>query len=179
AEKVSSETEERLRLQGLTYLRALNDVVQITEGYEARVRPLLNGFYLSSKLTQKVATEISGQINFRAIASIDGTTAVRNSNGVKLVSFAGVEDEANGVIARNNRIETLTSEVASLKEQLVTEEQILEEKRQKLETLKVAADDVREKLSDARADHAAKKSALEGKLAGMESGTSRLEILKK
>lgn len=179
AAAVSSETEERLRLQGLEDLRALNDVVQIAEGYEARVRPLLNGFYLSSKLTQKLATELSGQIHFRAIASVDGTTAVRNSNGVKLVSFAGAEDEANGVIARNNRIEALTAEVATLQEQLTTEGQILEEKRQKLETLKVTADDVREKLSDARADYAAKKSALESKLAGMESGTSRLEILKK
>lgn len=177
--KPSEETEERLRLQGLNDLRALNDVVQITEGYEARVRPLLNGLYLSAALTPIVAAELSSQINYRGIAAPNGTVAVKNHGGAKLISFAGIGEEENGIVARNNRIESLTIQVAQLEEALTSLTQVFDGKRETLEQLKITADDVREKLSDARADHAAKKSALEGKLAGMESGTSRLEILKK
>ncbi len=177
--KTSSETEERLRLQGLNDLRSLNDVVQIAEGYEGRVRPLLNGLYLSTQLTPTLATELSSGINFRGIAANNGTVAVKNHSGAKLVSFAGAGEEENGVVARNNRIEALTKDVETYTQELTSLTQVLDGKRETLENLKVTADDIREQLSDARADHASKKSALEGKLAGMESGTSRLEILKK
>ncbi len=179
ADSVSAETEERLRLQGLDDLRPLNDVIQIAEGYEARVKPLLNGLYLSSKLTHSLAQEISGQIRFRGIAATDGQVTIKNFNGAKLISFAAAEDEQNGIVARNNRIVALTSEVEELQVKLASMNETLEAKRHALESLKITTDDVREKLSDARADHASKKSALESKLAGMESGMSRLEILQK
>ena len=179
APKTSEESEERLRLQGLTDLRALNDVVQIADGYEARVRPLLHGLYLSNELTQTLASEMSAQITYRGIAHPNGTVAIKNHHGVKVVSFAGAGAEENGVVARNNKIESLTIQVAELEATLSSLTEVLDGKRASLEELKFNADQIREKLSDVRADHAAKKSALEGKLAGMESGTSRLEILQK
>lgn len=178
ADLVSEETIERLKVKLGQDLTSLSDIVQLPEEYKSRLMPYLNGLFVVEELEVEKARSIASSINFIGITDITGKTVLRNRNKATVLVVKGDEDATQSAVARNNKIEelaasleVLNSEVTELEEKVTESNEIL---RQKVDEYEL----VRNQLGDAKADFASKKSALDSKLSGMESGNTRLEILK-
>tara|TARA_Y100000590_G_scaffold469529_1_gene657707 strand:- start:151493 stop:155173 length:3681 start_codon:yes stop_codon:yes gene_type:complete len=174
---VSEESLERLRLAGCSEIKTLESIVKLEEGYE-HLKAIFSGYFLVDNLDQNVFNSLSTGMNFKALSSFDGKTAVKNAGGAKILTLGSEEDSSQGVVERNNRItelevklEELTELTSGLQTKLEEDENILLEKRSELENL-------RNEAANAKADAAGKKSALESKLETMQTGNKRLDILK-
>ena len=121
---------------------------------------------------------LSADIRFKAITSIDGARKITNLSGAKLVSTVAQTDEAQGFVARNNKIEELKQIVNDLHVEVSALEEKSVNERNTLEAKKVEFDTLRDQAAEARAQFSSKKSALDAKLSSFESGFTRLEILK-
>jgi chromosome segregation protein len=103
---------------------------------------------------------LSADIRFKAIASLDGSRKVANLAGAKLISIQVATDEAQGFVARNNKIEELKIIVANLETEVgVLETKSLNE-RASLEEQKTEFDSLRDQVAEARAQFQSLKSAL-------------------
>ena len=143
-----------------------------------RCQHFLDGHFIASNLAADTMSTLSADIRFKAIASLDGSRKVINLSGAKLVSIKASTDEAQGFVARNNKIEELKAIVTNLQEEVSTLESQSLSERAKLEEQKIEFDTLRDLAAEARATFSAKKSALDAKLSSFESGFTRLEILK-
>lgn len=174
----SEETTERIRLQGFKSVISLSEVLELEGDLANSLKSFLKGFYIVETEEFSTLDNVSAEINFKAICTLDGQHLVKNIGGAKLVSFLGSRDLTQGVVERNNRIVELDARFEELVVELAEKETALETVKELLLTKKTELDDLRELLANTRADYAAKNSALEAKLKNFESGNSRLEILK-
>jgi chromosome segregation protein len=177
ADLVSEETRERLSLKLGQELTSLSDIVDIQEEYKSRLMPYLNSLFVVEELDVDKARTVNSSINFVGISDLAGKKVLKNRNKATVLVVKGSEDQAQSAVARNNKIEeltatleTLNTEVAQLEAKVLESNELVAAKVEEYET-------VRTQLGDAKADFAAKKSALDSKLAGMESGNTRLDIL--
>jgi chromosome segregation protein len=174
----TEETIERLRLKGMPEIVNLFDIVTIEGDYSQILKSFFLGFYLTPSLSPSMTLELDASIAFKAIASFDGTSTVKNLGGAKLIDFINEEDKGDGVVERNNKISELNAHVTSLEEKAPELEKEVELLRVKLEENNTQYDDLRSRLLDVKSEAASKTSALKSKLANMEAGHSRLDILK-
>lgn len=177
-EKLSSETVARLKLTLGDDLVSLADILEMDEALKTKMSSFLDGYFISSSLTTEAMNTLSPEIRFKAITDTNGERKLANLQGAKLISVQTGSDEAQGFVARNNTIAELKVIVANLQEEVSVLELKASEDRSALEIRKSEFDSLRDQAAEARAQFAAKKSALDAKLASFESGFTRLEILK-
>lgn len=177
ADLVSEETKERIRLKLGCGIISLSEIVQLPEEYKARLTPYLDGLFIADSFNQEKIGALSSSVNFGAICDITGKFIARNRQKAVVLTVKSQNTDAQSAVARNNKIdelfaslEVLNVEVEALEVKVSESNLLVNEKVSELES-------ARELLSLAKADYAAKKSALDSKLAGMESGNTRLEIL--
>jgi chromosome segregation protein len=168
------ETAERLALAGLVGVTSLSSILEIP----AHLKSLLEGLFVVEAVDFERFNALSAQVRFKAICSVDGTSIIRNYSGVKLFSRIEANAQGQGVIERNNLIEKLSGEMAEITAQAEQLNQSGEAIALELRTLENELEIVRNDSSQAMADHASRKSALESKLKNTEAGTARLDILK-
>ena len=178
ADKLSAETVSRLKLTLGDDLVSLSDILEMSAELKSKMAAFLDGYFIASQMPADSMSSLSADIHFKAIASLDGSRKVANLGGAKLVSIKASEDEAQGFVARNNKIEELKIVVANLQTTVHTLEEKSLSERIKLEAQKSDFDILRDQAAEARAQFHALKSALDAKLSNFESGFTRLDILK-
>ena len=178
ADKLSSETVSRLKLTLGDDLLALSDILEIDGELKEKMSAFLDGYFIATELPTAAMNSLSADIRFKAITSIDGARKITNLSGAKLVSTVAQTDEAQGFVARNNKIEELKQIVNDLHVEVSALEEKSVNERNTLEAKKVEFDTLRDQAAEARAQFSSKKSALDAKLSSFESGFTRLEILK-
>lgn len=178
SEKLSDETVARLKISLGDDLVALSDILEMSPELKNKMSSFLNGYFIAENLSTDTMNSLSADIRFKAISSLDGTRKLANLSGAKLVSVQTEVDEAQGFVARNNLIEELKVIVTNLQTEVSMLETNSQNERAVLEAKKTEFDNLRDQAAEARAQFAAKKSALDAKLASFESGFTRLEILK-
>ncbi len=178
ADKLSTETVSRLKLTLGDDLVSLSDILEMSAELKSKMAAFLDGYFIASQMPADSMSSLSADIHFKAIASLDGSRKVANLGGAKLVSIKASEDEAQGFVARNNKIEELKIVVANLQTTVHTLEEKSLSERIKLEAQKSDFDILRDQAAEARAQFHALKSALDAKLSNFESGFTRLDILK-
>jgi chromosome segregation protein len=177
ADKLSTETVERLKISLGDNLLTLNEVVDLGE-LSNQFSSFLDGYFIADELSIETINNLSAEIKFKAIVSTDGSKLVKNLNGAKLISIISNSDVATGFVHRNNLIEELKVVVEKLKIETADLETTSTNERSRLEELKVEFDSLRDQSAESRANYSGKKSALDAKLSSFESGFTRLEILK-
>jgi chromosome segregation protein len=177
-EELSSETVARLKITLGDNLISLADVLEMPVDLKTKMSSFLNGYFIADELSTDTMNSLSAEIRFKSIASINGERKLSNLSGAKLISIQTAVDEAQGFVARNNLIEELKIIVSNLESEVLVLEESSEKERLILEAKKSEFDALRDQAAEARAQFAAKKSALDAKLASFESGFTRLEILK-
>lgn len=177
-EKLSSETIARLQMSLGDNLVSLSDILEMAPELKNKMSSFLDGYFIAENLSTETMNTLSADIRFKAITSLDGSRKLANLSGAKLVSIQTASDETQGFVARNNLIEELKIIVANLQTEVAGLEENSQNERAILEAKKTEFDILRDQAAEARAQFAAKKSALDAKLASFESGFTRLEILK-
>jgi chromosome segregation protein len=177
-EKLTSETVARLKLTLGDSLVSLNEVLEMESSLKNKMSAFLDGHFIAESLTADTMANLSSDINFKAVASVDGTHKVTNIGGAKLLSVIANTDEAQGFVARNNQIEELKIVVTNLQGEVLVLETESTTERDSLEAKKAEFDVLRDQVADAKANFLTKKSSLDAKLSSFESGFTRLEILK-
>ena len=178
AESLSSETLARLKISLGDNLISLGEILEMPADLKNKMTPFFNGYFVAENISTEAMNTLSADIQFKAIASLDGKKKLANLRGAKLVSIQAAEDVAQGFVARNNLIEELKTVVENLKLEVANLEITSREERTILEAKKNDFESLRDLAAEARAQFAAKKSALDAKLSSFESGFTRLEILK-
>jgi chromosome segregation protein len=176
--KISEETKERLILKGCTGLQSLNDLIQVSTDYQGRLESFLEGFFIVDSLDKETFDQLGSDITFKGITSLDGKMLIKNERGAKILEITSDEDQTQGVVERNNMIQKLEVEVEVLKNDVSELEEKVNFQKEDLEGMKTRHDNIREEYNEKNAEAAAKNSALESKVANLETGTTRLEILK-
>ncbi len=173
----SSETKERLALMLDGEVLPLSEVVTLPSEMKDLLGPYFQGLFIASNLTLETYRKISRDIRFKAVASLDGNVVLKNEGGLYVLGSRGTDGQS-GLIARNNKIKELEAQLEEQTATLNTLESRLEASEEAASSARESFELIRENHAQARADYAARKSALESKLANIESGTARLDILK-
>lgn len=178
-ETVSSESEERLRLQGCEGIRPLSSVVKCADiAFAQPLERLLNGHYIVTNLTEELAATLNPAINFKGLVSPDGKTLVRKLSNTVTYGFRRADrSQVMGVVERNNLIDQLTAELVAKRETLAALESQLVEKEALLSTLRAEVETLGSQHQEAATAHSASKAALEAKELTQQSGGSRLQLL--
>lgn len=174
--EATTETIERLKLK-FEGIQDIIEVLDLDENMKNRLSPFLLGFYIVPELNLDTAKTLTDEVCFKAIATSDGRKIVRNTKGALLLDFSSEENGLGGVVERNNRIDELAVIVDELKQVIPGLEKSLTAKRGEFEELSQLHDTLRDELSDKKSEAASLSSALESKLANMEAGHARLDIL--
>ncbi len=172
----TEETIERLRLKFEGIVNII-DILEIESELRDQLKPFLMGYYLVPELELDKMKSLTDDVSFKALASFDGKRSVKNEKGALLIDFAAASEQGNGVVERNNRIAELTALVEALQAEIPALEEKVAFKKDDLENLVSRHDQLRDDLSDKKSEAASLTSALESKLANMEAGHARLDIL--
>jgi len=174
----TEETIERLRLKGLEDIVNLYDVVTIEGDFSSELKSFFLGFYLVPGLSVDMACDFKTDISFKAIASFDGKTMIKNVGGAKVIDLSSSNEKSEGIVERNNKIAELSVSLTALEGEIISLEEEVLILKVKVEEGSSNYDELRSRLLDVKSEAAAKDSALKSKLANMEAGHSRLDILK-
>ena len=174
---VAAETLERLKLK-FPEIKEVSEVLDLEDNLRRKLLPFLTGYYLVPELETEKLKSLDEGMSYKAIASFDGHKSVRNVQGARLVDFSDPNSQGQGIVERNNLIEELTVKVESLNNEVPDLEEKVMLLEEDLGNLTKRHDGLRDELSDKKSEAASLSSALESKLANMESGNARLEILK-
>lgn len=174
---VAAETLERLKLK-FPEIKEVSEVLDLEDTLRRKLLPFLTGYYLVPELQTEKLKSLDEGMSYKAIASFDGHKSVRNVQGARLVDFSDPNSQGQGIVERNNLIEELTVKVESLNKEVPDLEEKVMLLEEDLGNLSKRHDGLRDELSDKKSEAASLSSALESKLANMESGNARLEILK-
>lgn len=172
-----NETIERLKVNGLTNIIALEDVLQIDSGVAEKLLAILKGHYLVEEATLEQFNNLSSNIKFRSISTIDGKFLVRNIGGAKTISTLN-PDTLQGAVERNNKIVALGASLGEMRAALQSSEDLLTQLNSEYNEIEIAEEDSRTIYLKTKENYMAKKTSLDFKASNIESGTSRLEILK-
>ncbi|MCO4792884.1 MAG: chromosome segregation protein SMC [Bacteriovoracaceae bacterium] len=173
----SSESAERLEVNGCNGILKLSDVLKVSEGFQSKIDILTRGYYVVPSLDEKTIKNLPEDISFKSICSMDGKVVAKNNGNGKILSISSGESGL-GLVERNNTIEQLEADCKLLLEESTELESKVTELEINLEERKAEFELVRTEFSDISTDYASKKSALESKLSNMETGGARLDILK-
>ncbi len=168
---------ERLKLLGLGEVKPLEEIVQFSQEVDPNLKNILKGLFVVDELLLDKVETLS-TIGLKGLVDKKGTIVLHNGSNGSMLSVVSEKDAAQGVIERNNKIE-------ELKELFEDTMALLQEKEEKEASLKAevnelneSLDHIRNNLADQKAEYAAKKSTLESKMANLETGNARLDILK-
>lgn len=178
ADVISAEARERLSVKLGSELTTLSDIIELPEEYKSKLTPYLSGLFIVDQIDLDKVTSLESSISFGGICDLSGNIQIRNRQNATVLHVKGSQEQGQSAIERNNTIESLTAELETLDVSVVNLEESVARSNEMLQARIEELEDVRLNLSEARADYAAKNSALESKLASMESGNTRLEILK-
>lgn len=172
----TEESIERLKVATGGDITPVHELLNLPEDYKTKLIPFFDGYFISNSLSAETFNSVSDSIKFKAISSTDGKTLVRNVGNGKILTIAG-SSEGQGIVERNNQILELEERLTTLEVEVNEMEAKCEESSLNLEERRDELELLRNSLSEAKSDFAAKNSALESKLAGMETGNARLDIL--
>ncbi|MFG1500185.1 chromosome segregation protein SMC [Halobacteriovorax sp. XZX-3] len=178
ADVISAEARERIQVKLGVELTTLSDIIELPEEYKAKLTPYLSSLFIVESLDLDKVVSLESSISFGGISDISGNIQVRNRQNATVLHVKGSCEQGQSAIERNNTIEALENELVSLNEKVANLEEAVTASNELLRNKVDELENARLTLSEARADFAAKNSALESKLASMESGNTRLEILK-
>ncbi|MFG1493328.1 chromosome segregation protein SMC [Halobacteriovorax sp. ZH4_bin.1] len=178
ADIISAEARERIQVKLGAELTTLSDIIELPEEYKAKLTPYLSSLFIVETLDVDKVVSLESSISFGGISDISGNIQVRNRQNATVLHVKGSSEQGQSTIERNNTIEALENELVSLNEKVANLEEEVTASNELLRSKFDELEDSRLSLSEARADYAAKNSALESKLASMESGNTRLDILK-
>ncbi|EPZ52238.1 chromosome segregation protein SMC [Bacteriovorax sp. BAL6_X] len=178
ADIISAEARERIQVKLGSELITLSDIIELPEEYKAKLTPYLSSLFIVETLDVDKVVSLESSISFGGISDISGNIQVRNRQNATVLHVKGSGEQGQSAIERNNTIETLENELVSINEKVTNLEEEVAASNELLRNKISELEDSRLSLSESRADYAAKNSALESKLASMESGNTRLEILK-
>jgi chromosome segregation protein len=173
---ISDEAFERLKVSFGEGLLPLKEIVHFDEKI-SHFSSVLEGYYLCESLRIEEMQNFDGP-KFKGIFQRDGAKGIRLSDGMKMVSLYGGEQE-QGFVARNNMIQKLSEELSVIESEYVQLETQIQELSDVLNAKELEFERVREQLLEVNSTYASKKSALESKSSNMKSGQEKLEILKK
>ena len=174
-----NETMERLKLNGCDEVIKLSTVMKFNNtDYQNQLAELFSGFYLVSNYSLELANNIPAGIDFKGIASFDGSVVtLKRANALVTSSFKGLEN-TQGVVERNNLIQELEAKLALYQEELSILEENFAATKASLDEKTSLLDSVRNTLLDKQTTHSTKKASIDMKLSNYESSNSRLSILK-
>lgn len=171
------ETKERLRLNGFKEVYSLSEILKIDLLAQNKLSPILAGHFIVSNESMEKYYDISSSINLKSLCSIDGNVLLKNMNGAKLVSVQN-GDDCQGVIERNNRIMALEEELQIIKKDLDQSQNNLSLGSQLVFELEQKSEEARALYLKTKELFISKKTSVEARGTHLDSGNSRLEILK-
>lgn len=178
-QNLSSEaTIERLRLKGCENIIAVSDILTVNkQDYKETLKNFFNGFYIVKNFSPEVALQISTEINFRGIVSLDGSTyLLKTINGLKL-SVRTEDDIKMGVVQRNNLIAELTASLEEKKTVLDQMEADLATLDERVSSLQIETSELNIRFNELNTKVVGLKSSLESREDGFGSTSARLKIL--
>jgi chromosome segregation protein len=173
---LSGELKARLELSGFKGVKGIKDLLKVEEGYGHGITDLLSGFYLVDKVELCKIEEISKDLNFKAIASLDGKIVVKKCEDGHIINVN--PGNASGMVDRNNKIKDLEESLKDLKSDFSNLEEKLNSTEIELKKNKESYEIKNDKKLRIREEYRVFKSGLEIKLENHTFNSSRLKNLK-
>ena len=156
----------------------LLDVVKIKNQKYQKVEQLLEGIYVVDKLDEHLLP-ILKKSSFSVIVSYDGKRVVENlGNSLRIRYLQGTEKEQS-VLSRHHLIPQLQSEIILLSKQQEKKMKAYGEAKQFAEKMNTEQESLREKLFQEQSTLASFRSAIEIKLATLDSDGPRIQVLQR
>ena len=156
----------------------LHQVIQIKDGFEDQLRPLLQGLYVADQLDIRSLLETKTSLDFKMIVSLDGDIMIKKEGNAFILQMAG-NDTSSGLIERNNKIEHLSMDRKKIQEEI----QIISKENSgvsvQLEKIKKEFNEIVRLKMQTKADLMGLESVLDGKRTGIQQVSSRLETLER
>ena len=182
------EVEALRQAIGADKLIPLNQVATITiQGKSTpQLTAFLQGFYIADTLDEKAMANnlpfdhLLAMVNFKGIASKDGSILVKNVDGTVILGLSGESSSASGgIIERNHKMAELHLLLKDLRQDLAAKGQAQKDVVAQLEEAEKAYEQARDLTAQTQARVLAQKAALQSRQSGIASLNSRLELLKK
>ena len=179
--------EKRLSADFLTVTRSefskipgawpLLDVVKIKSQKYQQVKQLLEGIYVTDQLDEG-SLSVLKKSKFAVLVSQDGKRVVENlGNSLRIRCFNGVEKDQS-ILSRHHLIHQLQNEIALLRKEREKRGKAYGEVKQDYEEMSGQKESLREKLFQGQTALVSLRSVLEAKLAILNSGNPRIEVLR-
>ncbi len=168
---------ERLKLISSSEVLPLTSILKADEEIIKKFESFFQGYYIVPDLNLKLIKDLPSDLNFKALCSLDGKIFIQKIRGAVILSLSNGE-KGLGLIDRSNKIESLSSRLVEKK---ITSDELEKELNGlglELDNKKLELENLQDKLSHSKINFAAQKSILESKLGNLETGSSRLGILK-
>lgn len=176
-EKCSEDTVERLKINGLENVIAIESILKINNNeYKSILSDFFNGFYIVENLNSELALKVSSQ-RFKGLVSKNGNSyLIKTANGAKL-SARSESNSTMGVVQRNNLINELSVEFDNKNEELTTLESANEILASQVDSLTVEVEELGTQKNEANNKFIALRSSLDSQESSQGMTSSRLEIL--
>ena len=176
-EKTYDDVSEKLRAIGLGQVFPLKTAVMMEQSSWKILSPLFEGLYLVDRLTFDQFKNLDTTIEFKSLATCDGTVIVRNEQGIKIYHSPSSND-ALGWVEKKNLLEKTTNNVISLELKTRHLRDLLKKKRETLSVLQEKYESVRNQFVEAKTNYMAKQSELNLREKSQKDGEFRINILK-
>lgn len=174
------ETAERLTLKGLEGVKAINDILKISNSeYNQALQTFFNGYYIVTNLTGELALKVAEDIQFKGLVSTDGSVFVEKGLNDVRICKRNPDQAAMGVVQRNNLINELTEQYEEKKQVLDELEAKTQTLDEEIEALKAEFETTTDELNEKNTKFVSLKSSLESREQSFGATSSRLEILNK
>jgi chromosome segregation protein len=176
-EKCSEDTVERLKINGLENVIAIESILKINNNeYKSILSDFFNGFYIVENLNSELALKVSSQ-RFKGLVSKSGNSyLVKTANGAKL-SARSEDNSTMGVVQRNNLINELSTEFDAKNKELTSLEEANELLASEVDRLTLEVEELGTEKNEANNKFIALKSSLDSQESSQGVTSSRLEIL--
>ena len=176
--KMSAESVERLNLQGLGTLVALNDIVTINESLaeSSHLRAILEGYFIAEESEPEAYVKLNTDIAFKGIVSRNGKILVKKSlDGINFIQFK-TQDQM-GAIERNNLIDKLSVELEEYQQKSLRVQTELTTKKDQLNELEKLEQQKSEEFNKISIEHARLFASLDSKDKLHHNSNEKLNLL--
>ncbi len=176
-EKNYNEVSEKLRDVGLKTIIPLKTVITMEQHYWKTLSPLFDGFYLVNQLTFDQFKKIDTKVEFKSIATFDGSVIIKNEQGIKIYHFSSPNDTI-GLVEKNNLLEKMIKNISNLESEIFHLKTLLKKKREALSTMQNKYDATRNNFIEVNVNYKAKKSEIFLREKSQKDIDFRVNILK-